>query len=61
MLPPSVGEGDVELWAVCSREVVKAEEEKRTQAEGELKQKDFELISKRHIKDLRTDAQIEYR
>ena len=61
MLPPSVGEGDVELWAVCSREVVKAEDEKRNQAEGELKQKDFELISKRHIKDLRTDAQIEYR
>lgn len=61
MLPPSVGTNDVELWAVCSREVVKAEEQKRNQAEGELKQKEFELIAKRHIKDLRTDAHIEYR
>lgn len=61
MLPPSVGENDVELWAVCGREVVKAEEQKRTAAEGELKQKEFDLIAKRHIKDLRTDAHIEYR
>ena len=61
MLPPSIDEGGVELFAVCDRDVVKAEEQKRNQAEGELKQKDFELLSKRHLKDLRTDAHIEYR
>ena len=61
MLPPSIDEGGIELFAVCSRDVVKAEEQKRNQAEGELKQKDFELLSKRHLKDLRTDAHIEYR
>jgi peptidyl-prolyl cis-trans isomerase SurA len=61
MLPPSAGEGNIELWAVCGREVVKAEDEKRTQAEGELKQKEFELLAKRHLNDLRQDAHIEYR
>ena len=61
MLPPSIGEGGVELFAVCGREVVKAEEQKRSQAEGELKQKEFDLLSKKHLKDLRTDANIEYR
>lgn len=61
MLPPSVGEGGVELWAVCGRTVIKAEEQKRTEAEGELKQKEFELLAKRHLKDLRQDAHIEYR
>jgi peptidyl-prolyl cis-trans isomerase SurA len=61
MLPPSMGEGGVELWVVCGRDVVKAQDQKRTQAEGELKQKEFELLSKRHMKDLRQDAHIEYR
>lgn len=61
MLPPSVGESGVEIWAVCGRTVIKAEEQKRTEAEGELKQKEFELLAKRHLKDLRQDAHIEYR
>jgi peptidyl-prolyl cis-trans isomerase SurA len=61
MLPPSVGQGGVELWSVCSRTVVKADEQKRTQAQEELRQKEFELLAKRHLKDLRQDAHIEYR
>ena len=61
MLPPSVGSGGIELYAVCGREVVKAENQKRQQAEGELKQREFELLAKRKLKDLRQDAHIEYR
>lgn len=61
MLPPTVNDGGVDLFAVCSRSVVKAEDQQRTQAEGELKQKEFELLSKKHLKDLRQDASIEYR
>ncbi len=61
MLPPTIGEGGVELWAVCSRKVIKAEEAKRQTAENELRQKEFEVLSKKHLKDLRQDAHIEYR
>ncbi len=61
MLPPSMGDGNVELWIVCGRDVVKGQEQQRTQAEGELKQKEFEILAKRHLKDLRQDAHIEYR
>lgn len=61
MLPPSVGQGGVELWAVCSRTVVTADAEKRTAAQEELRQKEFEVLAKRHLKDLRQDAHIEYR
>ncbi len=61
MLPPSLGDGGIDLWAVCGRDVVKAEDQKRNQAEGELKQKEFDLLAKRHLKDLRQDAHIEYR
>ena len=61
MLPPNIADGTIELWAVCGRDVVKGADTKRTQAEGELKQKEFELLAKRYIKDLRQDAHIEYR
>lgn len=61
MLPPTVADGTVELWAVCGRSEVKAETQARDQAEGQLKQKEFELLAKRYLKDLRQDAHIEYR
>ena len=61
MLPPVVGPGGVELYAVCSRQVVKADEQKRTAAQDELRAKEFELLAKRHLQNLRQDALIEYR
>jgi peptidyl-prolyl cis-trans isomerase SurA len=61
MLPPSVGQEGVELWAVCGRKVVKGSEEKVAQAKDELRQREFELLSQRHLKDLRQDASICYR
>lgn len=61
MLPPSVGQGGVELWAVCSRTVVKADEAKREAIQGDLRQKEFEVLAKKHLKDLRQDASIEWR
>jgi peptidyl-prolyl cis-trans isomerase SurA len=61
MLPPSVGDGAVQLYVVCGRDSTTTPEDKRTQAEGELKQKEFEVMAKRYLKDLREDAHIEYR
>ncbi|MEI9902292.1 MAG: SurA N-terminal domain-containing protein [Hyphomicrobium sp.] len=61
MLPATIGESGVELWAVCGRKVIKAAETKRETAENQLRQKEFEIISKKHLKDLRQDAHIEYR
>jgi peptidyl-prolyl cis-trans isomerase SurA len=61
LLPATIGENGVELWAVCGRKVVKAENAKRETAQNELRQKEFEILSKKYLKDLRTDAHIEYR
>ena len=61
MLPPSIGEGGVELWAVCSRKVIPAQEKHRASAKNRLRRKEFEILAKRHLKDLRQDAHIEYR
>lgn len=61
ILPPVVAEGGVELWVVCGRKVVTANEQKREEAEADLRQKEFEIMAKKHLKDLRNDAAIEYR
>lgn len=61
MLPPSVGQGGIELWAVCGRQTTKSDDKKRSAAQEELRQREFELLAKRHLKDLRQDAHIEYR
>jgi peptidyl-prolyl cis-trans isomerase SurA len=61
MIPATVGDGGVELWAVCGRKTVKAEEQNRKTAENDLRQKEFEILSMKHLKDLRQDAHIEYR
>lgn len=61
ILPPTVNAQGIELWIVCGRETVKADEQKRAAAQDELRQKEFELLAKRHLKDLRQDAHIEYR
>jgi peptidyl-prolyl cis-trans isomerase SurA len=61
MLPPTLGEGGVELWALCGRKQIKAEETKRETAENDLRQKEFEILAKKYLKDLRQDAHIEMR
>ncbi len=61
MLPPTVGDGAVELYVVCGRDSVQTALEKRTAAENQLKQKEFEVMAQRYLKDLREDAHIEYR
>lgn len=61
LLPPNPGAGVVELYALCGRKVVTADEKARTEAANELRQKEFELLARRHLRNLRQDAHIEYR
>ncbi len=61
LLPPSVGAGGVEIWAVCGRKAITANAERRENAQAELRQKEFEVLARKHLKDLRQDAAIEYR
>lgn len=59
MLPPSVTSTGIEMYAVCGRKVIKASEEKRQEAAGELRQQEFEILARRQLRDLRQDAVIE--
>jgi peptidyl-prolyl cis-trans isomerase SurA len=61
MLPPATAAQGIEVYAVCGRRPIKADEKEREKAEGELAQKEFEIVGKRYLRDLRQDAHIEYR
>jgi peptidyl-prolyl cis-trans isomerase SurA len=61
MLPPATAASGIEVYAVCGRRPIKADEKQRERAEGELAQKEFEIVAKRHLRDLRQDAHIEHR
>lgn len=61
MLPPATAAQGIEVYAVCGRRPIKVDEKEREKAEGELAMKEFEIVAKRHLRDLRQDAHIEYR
>jgi peptidyl-prolyl cis-trans isomerase SurA len=61
MIPPDITPEGIELLAVCGRKVTRAPEEQRNQKAAELRQKEFEILARRHLRDLRQDAVIEQR
>jgi peptidyl-prolyl cis-trans isomerase SurA len=61
MLPPQTGSAGIEVYALCARKTVKADDKKREEAQQELQSREFEQLAKRHLRDLRQDAHIEYR
>jgi peptidyl-prolyl cis-trans isomerase SurA len=61
MVPPALASTGVELYAVCGRKTVKADEEKRLKAQQELTMREFDVVSRRHLRDLRAEALIEKR
>lgn len=61
MVPPNMSSQGVELYAVCGRKTTKGSDKIRDQVAQDLQQKEFEVLAKRHMRDLRQDAHIEYR
>jgi peptidyl-prolyl cis-trans isomerase SurA len=61
VLPPATAAGGIELYAVCGRRTLKADDKQREKAQNELAQQEFEILAKRHLRDLMQDAHIEYR
>jgi len=60
LLPASVSQAGVELWALCGRKAPNGEAlSVRENAQAELRQKEFEVLAQKHLKDLRQDASIE--
>jgi peptidyl-prolyl cis-trans isomerase SurA len=61
MLPPSAMPGAIDLMAVCARRTVKADDKQREKVQEDLRAKEFEMLAKRHLRDIRQDAHIEFR
>jgi peptidyl-prolyl cis-trans isomerase SurA len=61
MLPPSATPGAIDLLAVCARRSVKGDEKQREKVQEDLRAKEFEMLAKRHLRDIRQDAHIEFR
>ena len=58
---PATAVAGIELYAVCSRRALRADDKQREKAQNELAQQEFEILAKRHLRDLMQDAHIEYR
>ena len=61
MLPPSTTAAGIEVYAVCGRRTTLANDAQRTKTQEELQYQQLEILAKRHMRNLRQDAHIEYR
>lgn len=63
MLPPIVSKGAIDLYAVCNKRVIaKAKEKaKKPKRVTDRRQQEFAIYARRHLKDLKQEALIEYR
>lgn len=61
VLPPRITRDGVEVWVLCQRKILSSEVAKRDSAKQSLRQKELEVFARKHLKDLRQDASIEYR
>jgi peptidyl-prolyl cis-trans isomerase SurA len=61
ILPPATAATGIEVYAVCGRRVIKGDDKQREKAMEDLQAKEYEIVARRHLRDLRQDAHIEYR
>jgi peptidyl-prolyl cis-trans isomerase SurA len=61
LLPPVAAAGGVDLYAVCSRKTAAGNDSLRSQAMAQLQSKQLEIFAQRHLRNLRQEANIEYK
>ena len=61
MTPATIVKNGVEFFAVCSRNEVAGKNANRKAVKATLRQQEFGILAKRHLRDLRQDAFIEYK
>jgi peptidyl-prolyl cis-trans isomerase SurA len=60
-LPPVTTSAGVEIFAVCGRRALGGNEDRRTQVMSQLQAKELDVFSRRHLRNLRQEANIEYK
>jgi peptidyl-prolyl cis-trans isomerase SurA len=62
VLPPTTGVNGVELYAVCGRRALAANNDiQRSKTQEDLQYKQLELLAQRYLRDIRQEAHIEFR
>jgi peptidyl-prolyl cis-trans isomerase SurA len=61
VLPPVTTSAGIELYAVCSRRGLNGNEERRSRAMADLQSKELDVMARRHLRNLRQEANIEYK
>ncbi len=61
MTPPVITSSGIEMYAVCARRSVTRNDEQRKQVRSKLVSQEYNILARRHLRDLRQDAYVEYR
>ena len=61
MTPPVITSSGIEMFAVCARRSVNKNDEQRKQVRSKLVSEEYNILARRHLRDLRQDAYVEYR
>ncbi len=59
--PPTITSSGIELYAVCARRSVVRNEKQRREVRTKLLSQEYNILARRHLRDLRQDAFVEYR
>ncbi|MGI9386625.1 MAG: hypothetical protein ACR2OX_04280, partial [Methyloligellaceae bacterium] len=61
MTPPSVTGSAIELYAVCSRRQTAGNSTEKRQLQAKFQQQEFSVLARRHLRNIRQDAHIDYK
>ena len=61
LTPPTITSSGIELYAVCTRRSVERNDEQRREVRTKLISQEYNILARRHLRDLRQDAFVEYR
>lgn len=61
MTPPTITSAGVELYVVCAKRSVNRNDEQREKVRSKLLSQEYDILARRHLRDLRQEAFVEYR
>jgi len=61
MTPPTITSSGVELYVVCAKRSVNRNDEQRKKVRSKLVSEEYDILARRHLRDLRQEAFVEYR
>lgn len=61
MTPATITSAGIELYVVCAKRTVNRNDEQRQKVRSKLVTEEYDILARRHLRDLRQEAFIEYR